>query len=90
MTPPAAREDSTAALPVVDHAADGTQLYAPRGELLEEVDGSAIECHLCGGWLRKLGSSHLLPRRRDRTRARPAALPGARELHAGGGSHGAG
>jgi hypothetical protein len=36
--------------PVVDNALDGTPLYAPRGELPVEVDGSAVQCHLCGWW----------------------------------------
>jgi hypothetical protein len=46
--------------PVVDCAVDGTPLYAPRGELPVEVDGSAVQCHLCGGWFRTLASAHVL------------------------------
>jgi hypothetical protein len=45
---------------VVDRAVDGTLLYAPRGELPSDVDGSAVQCHLCGRWYRDLASSHLL------------------------------
>jgi hypothetical protein len=44
---------------VVEHAPDGTPLYAPRGLLPAEVDGSAVQCHLCGRWYRDLGSSQL-------------------------------
>jgi hypothetical protein len=45
--------------PVVDRALDGTPLYAPRGELLSEIDGSAVQCHLCGRWYRDLASAHV-------------------------------
>ena len=45
---------------MVDRASDGTPLFAPRGELAQEVEGSAVQCHLCGRWFRQLASSHLL------------------------------
>ncbi|HTE64608.1 MAG TPA: MucR family transcriptional regulator [Solirubrobacteraceae bacterium] len=48
-----------AALGVVDRALDGTPLYAARGELPIDVDEQRVQCHLCGGWYRALGSSHL-------------------------------
>lgn len=48
-----------AALGVVDRALDGTPLYAARGELPVDVDEQRVQCHLCGGWYRALGSSHL-------------------------------
>jgi hypothetical protein len=48
-----------AALGVVDHALDGTPLYAARGELRVDVDEQRVQCHLCGGWYRALGPTHL-------------------------------
>lgn len=48
-----------AELGVVDRAPDGTPLYAARGELPVDVDEQRVQCHLCGGWYRALGSSHL-------------------------------
>jgi hypothetical protein len=60
MSPPGARGQSNLPPPVVDRAHDGTPLYAPRGELPAEVDGSAVQCHLCGGWFRHIGSAHVL------------------------------
>jgi hypothetical protein len=44
---------------VVDRLLDGTPLYAARGELPVDVDEQRVQCHLCGGWYRALGSSHL-------------------------------
>src|SRR5918992_5849082 len=60
MTRAGARGRSEVPPPVVDRALDGTPLYAPRGELPVEVDGSAVQCHLCGGWFRHIGSVHVL------------------------------
>ena len=60
MTPAGARGRSHVPPPVVDRAVDGTPLYALRGELPVEVDGSAVQCHLCGGWFRHIGSAHVL------------------------------
>lgn len=48
-----------AGLRVVDRALDGRPLYAARGELPVDVDEQRVQCHLCGGWYRALGSSHL-------------------------------
>jgi hypothetical protein len=48
-----------AGLRVVDRALDGTPLYAARGELPVDGDEQRVRCHLCGGWYRALGSSHL-------------------------------
>jgi hypothetical protein len=48
-----------AELGVVDRSPDGTSLYAARGELPVDVDEQRVQCHLCGGWYRALGSSHL-------------------------------
>jgi hypothetical protein len=60
VVPRRARPRSIKPQPVVEHAVDGTPLYAPLGELPTEVDGSAVQCHLCGRWLRQLGSSHVV------------------------------
>jgi len=56
---PPRRRRADDAPPVVDRALDGTPLYAPRGELPSEVDGSAVQCHLCGRWYRDLASAHM-------------------------------
>jgi hypothetical protein len=37
---------------------DGTVFYAPLGEILRDGD-ELVCCHLCGRWLRMLGSTHL-------------------------------
>ena len=66
--------------PVVDRAADGTPLYAPRGELASEVDGSAVQCHLCGRWFRLLGAAHL-PHAHGLTAAEYRVLVGLRPRH---------
>jgi ROS/MUCR transcriptional regulator protein len=34
-------------------------LHAPVGDLPVSEDGTQIQCHLCGRWLRSIGSSHL-------------------------------
>jgi hypothetical protein len=60
MTPAGARGRWHVPPPVVDRAVDGTPLYALRGELPVDVDGSAVQCHLCGGWFRHIGSAHVL------------------------------
>ena len=66
--------------PVVAHGSDGTPLYAPRGELCGEVDGSAVQCHLCGRWYRDLASSHL-PHAHGLTAAEYRVLVGLRPRH---------
>jgi ROS/MUCR transcriptional regulator protein len=65
---------------VVDRADDGTPLYAPRGELLVEADGSAVQCHLCGRWFRLLGAAHL-PHAHRLTAAEYRVLVGLRPRH---------
>jgi hypothetical protein len=37
---------------------DGTVYYAPLGEILRDGD-DLVCCHLCGRWLRMIGSTHL-------------------------------
>lgn len=64
----------------MDRAVDGTPLYAPRGELACEVDGSAVQCHLCGRWYRDLASSHL-PRAHQLTASEYRELVGLRPRH---------
>jgi hypothetical protein len=39
---------------------DGTAYFAPLGQLLWDPEDDRVKCHLCGGWFRFLGSSHLL------------------------------
>jgi predicted transcriptional regulator len=43
----------------VDRAADGTQLYAPRGELRVDAQDGRLQCHVCGRWYRALASTHV-------------------------------
>jgi hypothetical protein len=43
----------------VDHAPDGTPLFGPLGELMVDRDEQRVQCHLCGGWYRVLGSTHI-------------------------------
>ena len=65
---------------VVDRAVDGTPLYAARGELPREIDGSAMQCHLCGRWYRDLASSHL-PRAHQVSAIEYRELVGLRPRH---------
>jgi predicted transcriptional regulator len=44
---------------VVDRAADGTPLYAPRGELRVDAEDARVQCHVCGRWFRALASAHV-------------------------------
>jgi hypothetical protein len=37
---------------------DGTPIYAPIGEMLQ--DGDRVRCHLCGRWLRMVAGQHLI------------------------------
>jgi hypothetical protein len=37
---------------------DGTPIYAPIGEMLQ--DGDRVRCHLCGRWLRTVAGQHLI------------------------------
>jgi rubrerythrin len=39
---------------------DGTAIYAPIGEMLQ--DGDRVRCHLCGRWLRMVAGQHLIVR----------------------------
>jgi hypothetical protein len=43
----------------VDRAADGTPLFAPRGELRVDGEDGRVQCHLCGRWFRALASTHV-------------------------------
>ena len=45
---------------LVGRLEDGTAYFAPLGQLLWDPDEDRLKCHLCGGWFRFLGSSHLL------------------------------
>ncbi len=38
---------------------DGTSYFAPLGELVYDSDDDRVQCHLCGGWFRFVGSAHL-------------------------------
>jgi hypothetical protein len=79
MAPGTGRAAADAA-PVVDRAPDGTPLYAPRGELPVEADGSAVQCHLCGRWFRLLGAAHL-PYAHGLTAGEYRVLVGLRPRH---------
>lgn len=37
----------------------GTTYFGQLGELAYDRDEDRVQCHLCGGWFRMLGSSHL-------------------------------
>jgi hypothetical protein len=39
--------------------ADGTPYVGQLGKLTHDRDEDKVQCHLCGGWYRMLGSSHL-------------------------------
>ena len=45
---------------LVGRLEDGTPYFAPLGQLLWDPDEDRVKFHLCGGWYRFLGSSHLL------------------------------
>jgi len=38
---------------------DGTPYVGELGELAYDPDEDKVQCHLCGGWYRVIGSSHL-------------------------------
>lgn len=38
---------------------DGTPYVGQLGELAYDADEDNVQCHLCGGWYRAIGSSHL-------------------------------
>lgn len=44
----------------VGRLADGTPYFAPLGEMAYDSDEDRVQCHLCGGWFRIVGSSHLI------------------------------
>ena len=50
----AASADPTSRLP------DGTPFYGRVGELRYDPVEDRVQCHLCGGWFRQVGGSHLL------------------------------
>lgn len=39
---------------------DGTAFYAPFGEIPYDPDEDRVQCHLCGGWYRIIGGTHLI------------------------------
>jgi hypothetical protein len=45
---------------LVGRLEDGTPYFAPLGQLLWDSEEDRVQCHLCGGWFRFLGSSHLI------------------------------
>jgi predicted transcriptional regulator len=47
---------STATQPRLE---DGTPYVGDLGKLAYDPDEDKVQCHLCGGWYRMLGSSHL-------------------------------
>lgn len=53
--------------------ADGTPYVGELGKLAYDRDEDKVQCHLCGGWYRMLGSSHL---RRTSERYRVGCEPG--------------
>lgn len=71
---------SDAEPPIVDCAADGTPLFAPRGALPVEDGEGRVQCHLCGRWFRSLGSSHLV-HAHGTTAAEYRVLAGLRPRH---------
>lgn len=44
---------------VVGRLPDGTPYFAPLGELPYDADEDRVQCHLCGGWFRLIGGTHL-------------------------------
>jgi hypothetical protein len=44
---------------LVGRLEDGTAYFAPLGQLLWDPEEDRLKCHLCGGWFRFVGSSHL-------------------------------
>ena len=52
---------------------DGTPYVGQLGELAYDPDEDKVQCHLCGGWYRAIGSSHV---RRASERYRVGCEPG--------------
>jgi rubrerythrin len=46
-------------LPSVGRLPDGTPYFAPIGEVPYDPDEDRVQCHLCGGWFKLIGSTHL-------------------------------
>ncbi len=44
----------------IDRLPDGTRYYGKIGELRYDLSEDRVQCHLCGGWYRHVGGSHLL------------------------------
>jgi predicted nucleic acid-binding Zn-ribbon protein len=42
-----------------DRLSDGSRFYGVLGELARDEDEDLVQCHLCGGWFRAIGGSHL-------------------------------
>ena len=45
--------------PQLKRLEDGTPYVGRLGELAYDRDEDKVQCHLCGGWFRAIGSSHL-------------------------------
>jgi len=44
---------------VIELLDDGVPFFAPVGELPYDADEDRVQCHLCGGWFRLIGGTHL-------------------------------
>lgn len=42
------------------HLPDGTGYYGRLGEIAYDPAEDRVQCHLCGGWFRRVGGSHLI------------------------------
>ena len=47
---------------IIGRLPDGTPNFAPLGEIPYDPDEDRVQCHLCGKWLRMIGSTHLTRR----------------------------
>ncbi len=45
---------------VVGRLEDGTPYFAPLGEMPYDPDEDRVQCHLCGGWYRVVGGTHII------------------------------
>ena len=46
--------------PSVGRLPYGTPYFAPIGEVPYDPDEDRVQCHLCGGWFKLIGSTHLI------------------------------
>ena len=52
--------DELLALPAIAHRlADGTEYFGRLGQVAYDEAEDKVQCHLCGGWFRAFGGSHL-------------------------------